>query len=317
MVRRRLPLILGLCLLVGAGWPSGVGWAEEATAPPVPAVPAAAPLGPAQAGTTPPAAPTQTQAANSPVENVVGLFLGVTTEQYDRLAALVEEKYPDLTQELVKFLFAEQPDLLSGLMSGLAPRLSHDYPEIPKIIMQMVRADDRLQVRVSQLVTEEYPGFLADLAKIRHGSDRKAEAAQLLNDKYPDLYAALIDLLRVEFPETLNQIRDKVLACYPGIMADLARLTAKTFPRLTAKALNFVVHRYPQLLPQIIAVLYGSDSRAPAAGGSPGPAAAEVTPPDVIPEGAPLTPPAAAPSTPAESPAVAAAEPAPAPPPAP
>jgi hypothetical protein len=236
------------------------------------------------------------------VEGIVQLFLGVTSEQYDRLAALVQEKYPELTQELVKFLFAEQPDLLSGLMSGLAPRLGSDYPEIPRIIMQVVRADDRLQARVSQLVTEEYPGFLADLAQIPRGPDRKAKSAQLLNDKYPDLYAAVIDLLRVEFPDTLNQVRDKVLACYPGIMADLARLTAKTFPRLTAKALNFVVHRYPQLLPQIIAVLYGTGTPAPGAGSSPAPPAAEVTPPGIIPEGAPLVPSAAAPPTPTEPP---------------
>lgn len=285
-MRKALALLAALVLLIGPILSAAC--AEE----PAAINPSAAKIAPGSAPETPVAPPTglplekDAQPAAT-VDSLIGIFLGASNEQYQRLAAVVDAEYPTLSEEVVRFLFAQQPDLLTGLMPALGPLMQTDYPEIPRIIGKAIGGNDRLKVRVSQLVTEQYPGFLTDLAKIPHGPGQRAAATRLLTGKYPDLYGNIVDLLCKEFPEVLTQVKEQVIARYPTILGDLARLVARTFPRLTAKTINFVVHRYPALLPQIIAIIYPKPAgdTAPAAD-APAPVAPEAAPTS---EGTPAT----------------------------
>jgi hypothetical protein len=239
-------------------------------------------------------------------DDLIGLFVKANPTQFQRVADLINQQYPKLSEEVVHFLFTQEPDLLTALMPALAPLMQTQYPDIPAIIGQAIGSNDRLKQRVSQLVNEQYSDFLVDLAKIPHNADRRAAARALIARKFPDLYGAILDLLRKEFPDTLDQVRGQVLQRYPQILGDLARTIARTFPRLTAKTVNFVIHKYPALLPQIMGILYGSPAEeaeaapgaataAPAAGPA-GPAAAPTAPGDQPTAGAA---PAALPAAPA------------------
>lgn len=297
-MRRALPLLAAFLLLLGSALPAvcaeepaATSASTEKTAPPP------ASDTPAGAASSPSAKDAQPAA---PVDSLIGVFLGASNEQYQRLAEVVDAQYPTLSEEVVRFLFTQQPDLLTGLMPALGPLMQTDYPEIPRIIAKAIGGNDRLKVRVSQLVTEQYPDFLADLAKIPHGPGQRAAATRLLTGKYPDLYGNIVDLLCREFPEVLTQVKEQVIARYPSLLGDLARLVARTFPRLTAKTINFVVHRYPELLPQIIAILY------PKPAGETGPAADAPAP--AAPEAAPGTEPAPATQTNPATPVVGGGE---------
>ncbi len=267
--------LAALALLIGPAL-SAVHAEEEVATSPSAEKTASAPAPEAPATTAAPAPVAKDAQASVPVDSLIGIFLGASNEQYQRLAAVVDAEYPTLSEEVVRFLFTQQPDLLTGLMPVFGQLMQTDYPEIPRIIGKAIGGNDRLKIRVSQLVTEQYSDFLADLAKIPHGPGQRAAATQLLTGKYPDLYGAIIDLLCKEFPEVLIQVKEQVIARYPSILGDLARLVARTFPRLTAKTVNFVVHRYPALLPQIIAILYPKPAgeTGPATDASP-PAGAE------------------------------------------
>ena len=317
-MRPPLAVILAVLLFAGLLLPA----AAEDPAPTPPPGPSLAPTSPGSETPAPaPVSPVVSATANADLqrysmrqaEGLIGVFVKGTNAQYERLTELLATKYPTLSDEVTRFLFTEQPDLLTGIMPALTPLMQTDYPDIPAIINQAIGGNDRLKVRVGQLVTEQYADFVTDLAQIPRGPGGKAAASELLARKYPDLYGDLMDLLRKEFPDTLSEVRSKVIARYPKILGDLARLTARTFPRLTAKTVNFIVHRYPALLPQIITILYATPAATagpttpPAAGTAPVPppregADATVTPP------APAEPPAADPAPP---PAPASTEPPP------
>ncbi|HUU58065.1 MAG TPA: hypothetical protein VMZ50_00865, partial [Phycisphaerae bacterium] len=90
-MRALLAMLLAACLALGA-LPL---LAEECAAPPAAATPAPAPE------------PEATPASASPADGLVGVFLAGTAEQFDKLSELLRTQYPTLTDELVKFLFAE------------------------------------------------------------------------------------------------------------------------------------------------------------------------------------------------------------------
>ncbi len=287
----RLSVVVALVLMLGLLLPA---FAEEPTAPP-PTAPAA-PAGPAcDIAPATSTADLQRRSAEQS-EQLIGLFVQATSAQYERLNALLEEKYPAISDEVTLFLFTEQPDLLTGIMPALPELMATDYPEIPAIINQTIGGNDQLKLRVHQLVSEQYADFVTDLAALPRGPERRNAASELIARKYPDLYADIMDLIRKEFPDTLNEVRNKVIARYPKMLGELARLTARTFPRLTAKTVNFVVNRYPELLPQIIAILY-----AP-----PAPTEPSAPPATSAPETPPAPPPAAKPAHGAARPEAAA-----------
>lgn len=249
-------LVLIACLL---GWPAAAALAQEPEAP-----------APAD---TPPA---QAQAV-ARVESLVSGFLHGSTSQYQQLSKLIKTKYPHLAQELVQFITTEEPNLLAELLPLLTPMIKEKYPEVPAIISQVIGQNDQLNLRVSQLVNDKYASFLADLAALPGGPQHGEQAAQMVSSKYTDLLTDLMDLLHRDFPETLNQVRDRVQARYSKIIGDCAGLTARKFPHLTAKALNFVVNHYPQLLPELIAILYSNPPAPTAANADAQPPAAGAT----------------------------------------
>ncbi|HEY3396794.1 MAG TPA: hypothetical protein VGM19_03955 [Armatimonadota bacterium] len=273
----RLPLLSLLSLLLAA---TGVlaQTPGPACAPAATVTEDKAPAGPAAA--------VQDQA-----QGLVGMFLAGSSDVSDRLAKLVETQYPQLSQELIQFLLTEQPDLLTTVMPALNPLIRTEYPDVPRTIMQAIGKDEKLKLRVSQLVNEQYPGFVEDLAKLPPGPERRAQAADLVTQKYPDLYGAVLEVIQREFPDTLKEVQLRLAERYPRLLGDIAKLVARTFPRLTAKALNFVVHHYPQLLPQLISILYSSPAAEIA------PAAPAATPPaaEAAPAAAPAPNPAPAP----------------------
>ena len=230
----------------------GVGWAQEAGPPPE-----------TTGG--------RWQRATEQVQSLAGRFIEGSLEQYQQLSQLINAKYPDLCDELVKFLFQEQPDLLSGILPALGPLIQENYPEIGPIVSEVVGANDLLKLRVSELVTSQYPGFLGALAALPPGLERTQQAAALVGEQYPTLVTALIELLRTEFPQVLRQVQDRILERYPQILGDVARLLARTYPQLAAKVIGFLIQHYPRLLPEVIAILYGTPPPA-AAPASPAPA---------------------------------------------
>jgi hypothetical protein len=257
---------------------------------------------PSAAADSAPVLPAPAEALSRPdSDDLIGLFVKGNAAQYQRVADLINTQYPQLSADVVRFLFAQEPDLLTALMPALTPLMQTDYPEIPAIIGKAIGSNDRLKQRVSQLVNDQYSDFLTDLAKIPHGPGYRAAARELIARKFPDLYGAILDLLRQEFPDTLDSVRDQIIKRYPQILGDLARTIAHTFPRLTAQTLNFVIHKYPALLPQIMAILYANPAEEAAAAPdatNPAPAsgAAGAATPAVSPAAAPGPAPAPAPA---------------------
>lgn len=225
----------------------------------------------AEEAATPPPAAVSAPATTGPADDLVGRLLSGTAEQMDQLTDLLSRQYPTLTDELVKFLFAEQPDLLTKLMPAIRPTLDRDYPEVPKIIGRVIAQHDQLKLRVSEMIQEEYPTFETDLQQIPRGPERRQQVAELVNRKYPQLMGSLVDLLRREFPTVLSEVWRQIEARYPNLIREVALFTIKTFPGLTAKVLNFVIHRYPQLLPQILAIMASSPEEAAAPPPAPPP----------------------------------------------
>ena len=246
-MRALLAMLLAACLALGA-LPL---LAEECAAPPAAATPAPAPE------------PEATPAPASPADGLVGVFLAGTAEQFDKLSELLRTQYPTLTDELVKFLFTEQPDLLTKLMPALAPTLARDYPEVPQIIGRVIARHDQLKLRVSEVIQEDYPTFETDLQQIPPGPTRHQQVAEMVDRKYPQLMGSLVDLLRQEFPTVLSEAWGQIEERYPNLIRDMALFTVRTFPSLTGKVINYVVHHYPQLLPQILGILNAPPAETP------------------------------------------------------
>ncbi|NLO72726.1 MAG: hypothetical protein GX100_01275, partial [candidate division WS1 bacterium] len=173
----------------------------------------------------PPAGETQTQPAaetSAAAESLVGMLLDTSDEQFGRLAELINTQYPTLSDELVKYLFDQQPDLLAQLLPTLVPILVKDYPDVGRIIGSAVRHNDQLKLRVGQVVEERYPGFAADLQQIPRGPNRRQQAADLIAAKYSALMAVMVDVLQKEFPTLLNGVRLQVEQRYPHLLGDIA-----------------------------------------------------------------------------------------------
>jgi hypothetical protein len=243
---------------------------------------ASAPPAPPPAS-APPAATPDAATAPAPVDCLVGMFMQGTAEQFGRLSELIETQYPTLSDELVNFLFQQQPDLLTQLMPSLAPVLAQSYPEVGTIIGQVIHDNDQLKLRVSQMVDQNYPTFEADVRAIPTGPQRHQQVALLISLKYPTLQGQVVDLLRTEFPDVLNQVRQQVEAKYPDLLRTMAQLTAKHFPHLAAQVLGYVVNHYPKLLPQLLEILNNAPpppaAAAPSASATPPAASSTVSPP--------------------------------------
>jgi hypothetical protein len=221
------------------------------------------------ADSAPPAATPDAATTPAPVDCLVGMFMEGTAAQFDRLSELIETQYPMLSDELVNFLFQQQPDLLTQLMPSLAPVLAQSYPEVGSIIGQVIHSNDQLKLRVSQMVDQNYPTFEADVRAIPAGPQRHQQIALLISQKYPTLQGKVVDLLRTEFPDVLNQVRQQVEAKYPDLLRTMAQLTAKHFPHLAAQVLGYVVNHYPKLLPQLLEILNTAPPAAVAPPASP------------------------------------------------